>query len=141
MQYTVNMEWEEEYMYMDAYRHHKFGKHQYSYKVNIKGFFPTTASRINRLLKIIARCPDREVKRAEFKEKIGFYLGELENHLIFYKKRCEALTLKEAQLKHVKTIEAISEYKNCKFDHDDCREKMKEILAKKRKLTKNLELF
>lgn len=141
MNYTVNMEWVEEYMYTDAYRHHKFGKHEYKYNVNIKGFFPTSASRINKLLKIIARCPDRDVKRAEFREKIGFYLGELENHLVFYKKRCEALTLKESQLKRIKTIEAIQEYKNCKMDHDDCREQIKEILAKKRKLTKNLELF
>ena len=41
----------------------------------------------------------------------------------------------------IKTIEAIQEYKNCKMDHDDCREQIKEILAKKRKLTKNLELY
>lgn len=47
--------------------------HAYSYKVDVRGFFPTTRTRTKKLLKIISLCPEREEKRAEFREKIKLY--------------------------------------------------------------------
>lgn len=58
--FIISMKWEEP-------------GHAYAYTVDVRGFFPTTAARVRRLLKIINRCPECEEKRAEFQEKIKLY--------------------------------------------------------------------
>lgn len=62
--FIISMRWEEP-------------GHVYSYKVDVRGFFPTTAARVRRLLKIINCCPECEEKRAEFQEKIKRYANSV----------------------------------------------------------------